>query len=455
MSREHTILIQNASIYQAGSGSTELLEADIFIKAGKITAIGQNIQNSADRVIDADGKVVMPGFADTHDHSPQAFLKDIPELQNTRIDKWIGGISERSKQMDPEAHHHAAKIKFLELLSKGVPHVADMVYLFPQAYDHKEIAERIIDAAQEVGIRYTFLRGSMSLSQKDGADFPDDVVETSEQIATRTEEIIRQFHNPDGTVTVGVAPCTLFTNTPEDYENAAQLAEDYNLVLQTHLSESEYEQSYVQDHYGMTPLKLLHSLGWDNARASFAHCIELSSEEINLLYQHGNSVCHCPISNSRSPVGQGGIAPIFEMLHVGVNVAIGTDGSAGNNSGDIQNELKWARTIAGALKRTTYLKVHDVLDMGTINGAIALNQGDTNGSIEVGKNADIAIFNPLGFIGSVGTWDLASSLISCTSIPAEMVLVAGVPVIENERHVSIDIAIAIQEANAKWKEVFQ
>jgi len=195
-------------------------------------------------------------------------------------------------------------------------------------------------------------------------------------------------------------------------------------------------------------------LGWDNNRVSFAHCIEIDKKDIVRLVKHANSVCHCPISNARSPIGQRGIAPIMEMLAAGVNVGIGVDGSAGNNSSNLLEEMRWARTISGARWESTYLQPAEVLRMGTMGGAIALNWDKAIGSLEVGKCADIAIFDVKSALGSFGTWDDLASLISCQAISADTVITNGKVTISSGHSRFLDEQEVKEAAWKKWKGVF-
>ena len=255
-------------------------------------------------------------------------------------------------------------------------------------------------------------------------------------------------------VKVGVAPCTIFTNSPEDYENAAALAVRYDINLQTHLSESAYEQDYCQAQFGMTPLELTHSLGWGEERASFAHCIEVSSNDISQLAHHKNSVCHCPISNARSPIGQRGIAPIKEMLEHNINTSIGVDGSAGNDSSNILEEMRWARTIAGIRTESTYLDPKQVFYMGTMGGAKTLRWDDAIGSIEAGKCADLVIYDIYDSLGHVGVWDGPGSLISCQAKRAHTVIVNGKILVSEGQLTQVDEIQIVKDAWDKWKEIF-
>lgn len=451
-------VIENISLLVTMNNSQErLADVSIVIEDNIITQITkEKVCQKCDKVIDGRNRIALPGFVNTHHHLFQSFLRHVPELQNQPIDIWIATVCSLTKKMDAEAHYHAALINMMELLFSGCTTTTDMLYIFPEQYDHIELFEATIQAAHDLGMRFHPFRGSMSLSQKDGALFADDVVEKSSEIIARTDAVIKKFHQPaaDSMVKVGIAPCTLFTSSTEDYEQAVTLARKYDLNLQTHVSESAYEQEYSQKTFGKTPVAHLSSMGWNDSRASFVHGIEVNDRDLTQIKKQHNSICHCPISNARSPLGQKGIAPITEMLNAGINVSVGVDGSAGNDSSNMLEEMRWARTLQGAREESTYLSAQNVLYMGTRGGAKTLRWDQKIGSLEVGKCADIALFNLEDSLAHVGAWDRVGSLVSCQAIKADTVMVNGKVLIQDGELTSVNQKKAIAAAWSKWKKIF-
>ena len=230
-----------------------------------------------------------------------------------------------------------------------------------------------------------------------------------------------------------------------DFEKIAKLARRYGVNLQIHVAESEFENDYCLKKFGKRPVAFLQSIGWKGSSVSYVHCIYLNKEEIKVLAKSKSNVVHCPISNARGE----GIAPITELLEKGVNIGIGVDGSASNDSSNILEEMRWARILQGARKGFTYLKPSEVLEIGTLGGAKALNRDDI-GSIEEGKAADIAIFDTRRKISHAGAvCDPVGSLIASQAIPAEYVVVNGKVVVENGIIKTIDLVDVIQQQN-KW-----
>lgn len=429
--RDQTILIKDADyIVTMNEKRTLLRGASIYIEGNRIVEVNSKRQK-ADRVISGRGKVVIPGLINCHHHMFQCMMRGIPELQNQAIDRWINIVCDKTKKMDAETIYYSALANMAELLLYGCTTTSDMLYIFPKG--KKRWMEATIQAAQDIGIRFHPYRGSMSLSKKDGALFPDNVGSDSDAIASETESIIQKYHATDknAMVKIGIAPCAIFTSSEEDFKNAVLLSKRYGVNIQTHLAESEYENAYSIRKFGKRPLAYLQDLGWSGKQVSFTHCINVNTKEISALKESKTNVVHCPISNARAPIGDIGVAPIYEMLKQGVNVAVGVDGSAGNDSSNMLEELRWARTLQGTRKESTYLRSLDVLAMGSIHGAKALNWENSVGSIEEGKIADLAMFDLSHSIEHIGAYhDPITALLACQARRAYNTIVNGRIVVE-------------------------
>jgi len=448
MKKNKTILIKDAEyIITMDKKQTILRNASLFIEGSEIREIPSQ-HTSADTIIDAKGMIVIPGLINCHHHMFQCGLRGLPELQNQTIDRWIAIVCDYTKKINETTMYYAALANMAELLLYGCTTTTDMHYLFPKGT--QGLFESSIRAAKDIGIRFHPFRGSMSLSKKDGQSFPDDVVETSEEIMMRSEYMIKTYHDASrlSMLRIGLAPCTLFSSSSEDYVYAAQLAKTYDVNLQTHVSESAFEDSYAMDTYGKRPLEYLQSLGWTGAHVSFVHGVNFNDDDIQALKKSKSTLVHCPISNARKPVGSAGIAPVTEMLSKGIPVGIGVDGSAGNDSSNVLEELRWARTLQGVREKTTYLKPMPTLAIGTIEGAKTLRWDDALGSLEEGKAADIAMFTLHNDIEHVGANDPITALLACQARRAETVIVNGTVVVEKSMLISFDEKYIIDQ----WKK---
>ena len=452
-----SILIKDIGLLVTSRLRKQVLEGQsMLIDGNKIKYIGPKYKWHVAKTIEGKGKIVLPGFINTHHHLFQSFLRHVPAMQNQPIDHWIASVSSLTKKMDAKAHYFAALANMYELILSGCTTTADMLYIFPNKFDHLELFKATIEAAKQAGMRFHPFRGSMSLGKSHGSLFDDSVVEESDQIVSRTESIIKSFHQSaeDTMLKVGIAPCTIFTSSASDFRDAADLAKEYNVNLQTHLSESLTENQYAKNTFGLPPLQYLQSLGWDDERVSWVHGIETSIEEFELIKSKHQSVCHCPISNARSAIGQTGVAPIYEMIQSGINVALGVDGSAGNDSSNMLEEMRWARTLPGVSPNSTYLNALDVIWMATRAGAKALRWDSTIGSLEVGKCADLVMFDLDQSLAHLGAWDTIGSLVSCQALQADTVIVNGKQVVENQNLIGVNLPDFINEAREYWQKTF-
>jgi len=425
-------LIKNAELVVAMAPDGQVLEgASVGVVGNRITEVGSGLDQSRyEKVIDARGKLVLPGLVNTHHHLFQAFLKGYPDIQNKPIEEWVNRVSQVVRSMSEEMIYDGALLNLAELALYGCTTTADMPYIMPPGRD---LLAPAIAAARSIGIRFQPYSGGISLGRKDGALFPDDMTQDSDTIAAQVETAINLHHDPAelAMVRIGFGLCGIYTNTPDDFKNGLSISQKYGVNLQTHVGESDWETSvYSPKKFRSRPVDYLRADGWAGPMTSYVHAINLNSTEIIGLARNGTNVSHCPISNARSSSGEAGIAPITEMLAAGVNIGIGVDGSAGNDSSNLLEELRWARTIQGARVYATYLDPMATLKMGTINGAKLLGRGGEIGSIEPGKAADLALFDQ-NTIEASGNWDPVTALLSTQARRAAAVMVNGHQIIDN------------------------
>ncbi len=420
-----SILIKNAEYLVTMNKKREILRnVSCLIENQQIKEIPTR-KNQADKIIDASGMIVLPGFINCHHHMFQSLFRNVPYLQNQRIDRWITGMMAMGQEVTPEASYWCAMTAIAELLLSGCTTTADFFYISPE--NKEEILEMIIKAAEDIGMRLHLYQES--------------------------EALIEKYHQPGrfSMLRIGLGICAPFTKPKRDFEKIAKLARRYGVNLQIHVAESEFEVNYCLEKYGKRPVFYLQEIDWKNHDVSYVHCIYLDKEEIKALGRSKTCVIHCPISNARGE----GIAPVTEMLEEGVIVGIGVDGSAGNDSSNILEEMRWARTLQGARPGFTYLKSSEVLEMGTIGGARVLGRDDI-GSIEVGKAADIAVFDPRNKISHAGAvCDPVGSLITSQAIPAEYVIVNGKIVVEKGTLKTIDLNDIVRRQNKYARETVE
>ena len=208
-------------------------------------------------------------------------------------------------------------------------------------------------------------------------------------------------------IRIGLAPCSPFSVTRELMKDTALLARDKGVTLHTHLAENEEDVAYSLEKFGCRPGQYAEDLGWTGKDVWHAHCVKLDAQEINLIARSRTGVSHCPCSNCRL---SSGIAPIRDMLNNGVNVGLGVDGSASNDSGSLISEARQAMLLQRVKHGADSMSALDALELATRGGAEILGRPEC-GRIQVGARGDLAIWDISG-IDSAGTWDPASLLLA-------------------------------------------
>lgn len=441
-----TILIKNALIIATmDADHREFSGGHIYIENNEIRSVGPDTtERKADRVIDAAGMVVLPGLINTHHHFYQTLTRNIPLMQNQPLFDWLTNHYEVWRELTDEAVEVSTKTALLELMKSGCTTSSDHLYLFP-AKQSRDLIDRQIAAAKETGARFHATRGSMSLGKSKGGLPPDDTVQTEDEIMADTERLVNTWHNEsDGAmIRIALAPCSPFSVTPDLMRKSAAYARSNGLSLHTHLAETLDEEKFCLDTFNQRPTEFVESLGWFTDTTWFAHSIFLNDEEIRRMADAGVSVSHCPSSNMR--LGSG-IPRIREMLDANLQVSLGVDGSASNDSGHLLQEVRQALLLSRLRDEKFWLTARDVLWMATRGGAAALNRPDL-GQIATGKQADLALF-------SIDTYEyagaqsdpLAALVFTVRQRPADTLIVNGNVVIEQGNH-ALDKSDLVGEHN--------
>eukprot|EP00903_Cladosiphon_okamuranus_P004414 g4412.t1 len=272
-------------------------------------------------------------------------------------------------------------------------------------------------------MRTVLTRGSMSLGESAGGLPPDSVVQSEEDILRESERIIQQYHQPndDAMTQIALAPCSPFSVTPELMKASAELARKYGVLLHTHLAETEDENQFCLDRFGMRPLDYLESIGWLNSDVWLAHGIHFTDPEIDRIGKAGMAVSHCPSSNM---ILASGICPVRDLEAAGVKVGLGVDGSASNDHSNMIEEVRQAFLLQRLKYGSANINVEDALRWATSGGAGLLHRPKL-GSLQVGQMADIAIFDPQQDLRFSGASDSLSALITSGASRAKHVMVNG------------------------------
>lgn len=358
--------------------TTNLIEGELWVQDDKILYVGEGGDVAAicqslsidsilwDREIDCEGNLLMPGFKDAHTHSAMTFLRSYAD--DLPLQDWLTKqVFPMEAKLNGEMIYHLTKLAVLEYLTSGITSIFDM-YLAP---------ETTAKACVEMGMR------CVQVSGVNGQD-------NFEQSLKQMEERYHTLNELDPLHSYFIGFHAEYTCSRALLEQVAAMAHKYQAPVFTHLSETKAEVEGCKERHGMSPVKLLDSLGMFDYGGGGYHCVWLDEEDMDIFAKKNLSVVTNPGSNTKLASG---IAPISEYLKRGINVAIGTDGPASNNCLDMFREMFLVTGLA-KLKEQDAAAVDalEVLKMATVNGAKALHLPDTD-VLARGKQADIIMID--------------------------------------------------------------
>ncbi len=433
------ILIRKADfVVTMDSGRRELAGADVLLRGGVVAAVGQGLTSDGE-VIEARGCIVTPGLVNTHHHLFQSLTRAVPGGQDALLFGWLKVLYPIWARFGPEEIFVSAQIGLAELALSGCTMSSDHLYLFPNGAR----LDDTIAAAAEVGLRFHPTRGAMSIGQSAGGLPPDSLVEGEAAILADCIRVVDRFHDAGegAMLRVGVAPCSPFSVSRDLMREAALLARDKAVMLHSHLAENDEDVAWSLAKFGCRPGQYAEDLGWTGADVWHAHCVKLSGAEIDLFARSGTGVAHCPCSNCR--LGSG-IAPVRALRDAGVKVGLGVDGSASNDAGNLMAEARQAMLLQRVALGADAMSAREALEIATLGGALVLGRDDC-GSLEVGKRADLAIWDVSG-IEAAGSWDKVALVLAGPARVRDL-LVEGRFVVKGGQMVTIDLAAVVERQN--------
>ena len=441
----HTLLVQNAQVLVTmDDARREIKNGALFVRGNVIAAVGaaDELPPAADEIIDASGCVVMPGLVNTHHHLYQTLTRAVPAAQDAELFQWLKTLYPIWARMGPEAVYVSALVGLAELMLSGCTTSSDHLYIFPNGAR----LDDEISAAQEIGIRFHAMRGSMSLGKSKGGLPPDSVVEREDAILRDSQRLIETYHDPSryAMLRVGLAPCSPFSVTRDLMRESAAMARAYGVRLHTHLAENDNDVIYSREQFGMRPGEYAEDAGWVGSDVWHAHCVKLDAAEIGLFARTATGVAHCPSSNMRLASG---IAPVRAMRDAGVRVALGVDGSASNDSSHLLEEARMAMLLQRVTGNPAGLRAREALEIATRGGAAVLGRDDI-GVLAPGMAADFIVIQPDPVAWAGGWHDPVASVVFCAPQRVHLSVINGRIVIREGRLTTLEIEPIIARHNA-------
>ncbi len=409
-------------------GGTVVLEGD---RIARVAPAGEPVDVPGARVIDATGKIVMPGLVDLHYHTAigKGWSDHLPLWEYLQT-CWYPMI----RALDPEAAYWAAMASYAESVRCGVTTVNDM---------YRQL-ESLAEAAGAIGIR---------------AVLSNDVATDEHDLDTLADNAAA-YHAKhgafDGRVQVRVGIEWLPLASMELLRDARALANELGTGIHIHLNESLSEVEIAKKLFGRRPTEAAYDAGILGPDCIAAHCVWLSDTEIALMRETGTQISHNPSSNAK--LGNG-VMRLPEMLAAGLNIGLGHDAAECNNSRDMFEVMKWASLLHRATRVDASLQqAPDVVRMATRNGAKAL--GHETGQLVAGHKADVILvetnstmFTPLmpGSVDHVYSHLVFAANGSCV----DTTICDGKVLMEGRRIVTVDEDEVIAKANAAFRDVVE
>lgn len=360
------IIIKNGLVISMDSNKDIYTYEDIVIENDKIIYVGNNYSEECDKVIDAKGKIVMPGLINCHTHLGMSIFRATND--NYTLDKWLNEyIWPIEDKMNDEDIYYTTLLSIIEMIKTGTTCFNDMYFNWKGSFK----------AFNDIGIRGIYGRCLIG----SGNDWKD-----------RVEDFKNLYNsNKNDLIKLSIAPHSMYTTGEEEIIDSERLATEYNLPIHIHLSEDMNEVNTVSKKYNMLPINVLDKYNILNHKLVIAHGTFISDNELELLKDKDVSICTNPISNLNLGCG---IADINKYRNNGINICLGTDGVGSGNNMNLFYHMSMVDNLQkGKYMDSTIMASYDVLKMATINGAKALGMENEIGSIEVGKNADIIILS--------------------------------------------------------------
>lgn len=363
------ILFKNADILVKEDNFKVISNAYLAVDGDKISYVGtEKPMGEFDEIKDMNGKILMPGLINCHNHCPMVLLRGIGS--DLPLQQWLfDTVFPIEDKLTAEEIEAGSELALLEMISGGTVSFSDM-YFEP---------ETTIRAVAESGMKANITRPVQSFD-------PNETPEQSYRMKEAIELYDRYNNTFDGRVLIDFCIHAEYTCTETIARAFIEKVNERNGNLHIHLSETKKEHEECIQRYGKTPAEWFDSLGGFDSSAFAAHCVWLSESDIELFRRKEVSVVHNPTSNMKLASG---FAPIQRMLNMGINVALGTDGASSNNNLDMFEEMHIASIIHnGYTLDATVMNADTVLNMATANGA-RVQRRENCGELKVGNKADI------------------------------------------------------------------
>ncbi|MGI8883212.1 MAG: amidohydrolase family protein [Pyrinomonadaceae bacterium] len=369
------LIVQNGTVVTMDARRRIIENGAIAVVKSEIVAVGTSAEiarkYSSKQIINAQGKVVIPGLVNAHTHIPMTLFRGISDdldLQDW-LTKYI--FPAEAKNVDEAFVRAGTRLGLAEMIRGGTTTYCDMYY-----YE-----DAIADETFKAGVRGVLGETLIDFPVPDNKTFADALI--------YTEKFVKKWQgNP--LITPAIAPHAPYTVSEEHLKQTRALSDKLNAPLLIHLAEADSETEFIQKNQkGMRPIEYVEKIGFLSDKTIAAHVIQANEAELEILKKRGVGIAHNPQSNMKLASG---VAPVPMMLAKDLRLGLGTDGAASNNDLSLWEEMDTAAKLHKLFwKDPKVVSAEQAFTMATVGGARALHLEDKIGSLEAGKLADIVI----------------------------------------------------------------
>ncbi len=403
----HVVTMDNAIEFADGAVACK---DGIIAEIGKETELVQKYPSA--KMLRAEKGVVMPGLINVHTHAPMALMRGLAD--DLPLMTWLQDhIFPVEAKLTPEIVYQGALLSMMEMIKSGTTSFCDM-YLF---------AGEVAKACDNIGMRGYIGEVLYDFPSPNYGDLENGFAYMDDLFAT---------YKDTSRVNITVDPHAIYTCSPDLLIRLKEVALAHSTPYVIHLAETEFEVSECKKTHQGSPVEHLQNLGLLDGSVVAAHCVAVSPQDIEILSRHSVKIAHCPESNMKLASG---IAPVADMIGAGLDVGLGTDGSASNNDVDLFTEMDMAAKLQKVKHLdSTRMTAAETVHMATLAGAKVLGAETEIGSLKVGKKADLIVvemnkphltpmYNPVShLVYAVQGGDVLHSIINGTIVMQDRVL---------------------------------
>jgi len=429
--RQSVDLIVTGGVVVTMDGARNLYpDGSVAVRGDSIVAVGTRAgigaRYRAERVIDAHGGLIVPGFVNGHTHVPMTLFRGLHD--DVTLHDWLYEyiFPAEAKNVNEDFVRWGTRLAAAEQIRAGVTTFADMYY-FEDA-----VAQETKAAGMRGVLGETFI------------DFPAPDNQSEAEVLAYTEKFLKRWEG-DPLIHAAAAPHSIYTCSKTTLQDSAKLARKYHAPILIHVAEMKKELEDSLKANAASPVQYLAKIGVLGPDVIAAHCIFVDAEDRKTLAERGVGCVHNPSSNMMLASG---VAPVPEMRAAGIAVGLGTDGPAGsNNDLDLMEEIDLAAKLAKISKMDPLaLGANEVVAMATIDGARALHMEKEIGSLEAGKKADIVLIS-LAEPNAVPMYDVYAQIAySLKGSDVETVVIGGRVVMRERKLLTLDEPSILEKA---------